>query len=125
MAAGVGVLAFTPVLAVMMGVVASLFLMVLVIALVVKSRLPRDNRRQEIKMVCDNGASGSTATPLQGATAVDEEDSFTNAIPKATDDANPDVIPVNDGEQKGNRRECCRIGKREGRSGRQKEQGRC
>lgn len=100
-AAGVGVLAFTPILAVLLGVVASLFLMALVIALVVRSRRPRDNRKQEVKMVYDKGASGSTTTPLRGATAADDDDASPTAGATATDDANPDVIPVNDGECEG------------------------
>ncbi|XP_050702989.1 serine/arginine repetitive matrix protein 2-like [Eriocheir sinensis] len=96
---GVGVLAFTPILAVLLGVVASLFLMALVIALVVRSRRPRDNRKQEVKMVYDKGASASTTTPLRGATAADDDDASPTPGATATDDANPDVIPVNDDHQ--------------------------
>lgn len=99
--AGVGVLTFTPILAVLLGVVVSLILMALVIALVVRSRRPRDNRKQEVKMVYDKGASGSTTSPLRGATAADDEELSSTAGATATEDPNPDVIPVNDGKPGG------------------------
>ncbi|XP_045132092.1 uncharacterized protein LOC123516607 isoform X3 [Portunus trituberculatus] len=96
---GTGLLAFTPILAVLLGVVVSLILMALVIALVVRSRRPRDNRKQEVKMVYDKGASGSTTAPLRGATAADDEDLSSTAGATANEDSNPDVIPVNDDHQ--------------------------
>ena len=96
---GVGVLTFTPILAVLLGVVVSLILMALVIILVVRSRRPRDNRKQEVKMVYDKGASGSTTSPLRGgAAAADDEDMSPTAGATANEDPNPDVIPVNDGK---------------------------
>ncbi|XP_071532986.1 uncharacterized protein [Panulirus ornatus] len=81
---GVGALALTPILAVLLGVLASLLLMALVIALVVRSRRPRA-RKPEVKMVYDKGSAASV--PLRGP-----ED-------PASDDQNPDLIPVNDDHQ--------------------------
>nr|XP_045606657.1 uncharacterized protein LOC123763553 [Procambarus clarkii] len=82
---GVGSLALTPILAVLLGVLASLLLMGLVIALVVRSRRPRP-LKPEVKMVYDKGSGASV--PLRGP-----EDST------STDDHNPDLIPVNDDHQ--------------------------
>ncbi|XP_069160721.1 muscle M-line assembly protein unc-89 isoform X2 [Procambarus clarkii] len=81
----VGSLALTPILAVLLGVLASLLLMGLVIALVVRSRRPRP-LKPEVKMVYDKGSGASV--PLRGP-----EDST------STDDHNPDLIPVNDDHQ--------------------------
>ncbi|XP_042886631.1 nephrin-like [Penaeus japonicus] len=82
---GAGTLALTPILAVLLGVLASLLLMALVIVLVVRSRRPRP-RSAEVKMVYDKG---SAAAPLR---AHHDESS-------SGDDQNPDIIPVNDDHQ--------------------------
>ncbi|XP_047474605.1 uncharacterized protein LOC125028972 isoform X2 [Penaeus chinensis] len=75
-----GTLAFTSLLAVILGVVASLLLMAVVIVLVVRSRCAHVHK-PEVKMVYNKGV----ASPSRGS------DDDLNS-----DDPNPDVIPIND-----------------------------
>lgn len=80
-----------------LGVVASLLLMAVVIVLVVRSRCAHVHK-PEVKMVYNKGV----ASPSRGS------DDDLNS-----DDPNPDVIPINDGEYKGPRldllRDMCRV----------------
>lgn len=77
-------LALAHILAVVLGVVVTLLLVGVVIVVVIRSRR-RGPQRPEVKMVYDKGSSGSPSGRGQ-ETATDSEE------------ANPDVIPVNDGE---------------------------
>lgn len=72
------------ILAVVLGVVVTLLLVGVVIVVVIRSRR-RGPQRPEVKMVYDKGSSGSPTGRGQEITTDSEE-------------ANPDVIPVNDGE---------------------------
>ncbi|XP_042887333.1 neural cell adhesion molecule 2-like [Penaeus japonicus] len=78
-------LALAHILAVVLGVVVTLLLVGVVIVVVIRSRR-RGPQRPEVKMVYDKGSSGSPSGRGQ-ETATDSEE------------ANPDVIPVNDDHQ--------------------------